>query len=383
MNNTYLKKYGPLVIAVIIIVGAIVFLQSKKSPVSTVGTGDESVIPVSTSTIAGFLASTTSTTTTVGTLSKADIESIIAQKSAEYPRVRELVDPQGFVNSDPFHIADYVGKKVILIDFWAYSCINCQRTLPYVEGWYTKYENDGFVVIGVHAPEFEFEKNYDNVKRAASEYGLTYPIVLDNDLGTWNAYQNRFWPAHYLIDIDGFIVDKQIGEGGYAETEKKIQDLLKERSDRLGLNENIPTGTVNAAYSVDANSPETYFGYERNEFFGNGAVGQQGTQTLKLPTDIDLNKFYLDGTWNFDGEFATNQTAGKIVYKYNAKNVFMVSKSDKPITITVKKDGVEVKQVTIQNADLYTLIQDASAGTHTMEIDIDSPGLEVYTFTFG
>jgi thiol-disulfide isomerase/thioredoxin len=162
-------------------------------------------------------------------------DSVIAQQKAlKYRKAAELVNPNGYLNSDNFTIAQYIGKKVILIDFWTYSCINCLRTLPYLNSWNEKYGQDGLLIVGVHSPEFDFEKDYNNVKMAVEKNGIKYPIVLDNEHLTWDAYINRFWPHKYLIDIDGFIVYDHIGEGRYNETESEIQKALLERRERLG-----------------------------------------------------------------------------------------------------------------------------------------------------
>ncbi len=144
----------------------------------------------------------------------------------------EIQNPAGFVNTNdqPFKIADYVGKQVILLDVMTYSCINCQRTFPYVNSWYEKYKDEGLIVIGVHTPEFAYEKDKANVEKAFAEFGIKFPTVLDNDYGTWRALGNRYWPRMYLIDIHGNIVYDHIGEGAYDETEAKIQELLKERT---------------------------------------------------------------------------------------------------------------------------------------------------------
>src|SRR3989344_6519435 len=160
----------------------------------------------------------------------ADVQTMsIQEKEKIYPAAKEIVAPAGFINVDNVKIQDLIGKKVILVDFWTYSCINCQRTLPYLTSWYEKYKDQGLEIVGVHTPEFEFEKEYDNVVRATEQFGVTYPTVLDNDYGTWTAYKNRYWPHKYLIDIDGFIRYDHIGEGAYAETERVIQELLKEK----------------------------------------------------------------------------------------------------------------------------------------------------------
>ncbi len=374
------KKHIPLVVAVIVIVGLIAFLESKKVQTAPVDLSN-SIIPVDVNGLGS--ATSTATTSAAANTSQQALATIIQEKSQKYDRARELTDPSAFINTDPFTIKSLIGKKVILVDFWTYSCINCQRTLPYVTSWYQKYKDLGLVIIGVHSPEFEFEKNIDNVKRAVAQYGITYPVVMDNDLGTWNAYQNRFWPSEYLIDIDGFIVDNSIGEGNYDVTERKIQAALQERQQRLGLHDTIPTNLVSKSYTIDTQSPETYFGSARNEYFGNGNAQQTGTQTLTLPQSMDMNKFYLDGTWDFQGEYATTKSAAKIVYKYDAKDVYIVASSDQPVTVNIIKDGVPAGQVTIQNSGLYPLIQDSAEGTHTLELDIPSAGLNAFTFTFG
>ena len=167
----------------------------------------------------------------VGSLNNDDIEiadtgSRIGNKEARYDKAKEISSPDGFINTAPITISELIGEKVILIDFWTYSCINCQRTLPYLNAWYEKYKDSGLAIVGIHTPEFGFEKEYDNVLAAAKKFGVTYPVVLDNDYATWRAYSNRYWPRKYLIDIDGYIVYDHSGEGAYDQTERKIQELL-------------------------------------------------------------------------------------------------------------------------------------------------------------
>src|SRR3989338_266338 len=157
-------------------------------------------------------------------------------KMKRYELAKEITTPDDFINTDskPITIGEFVGKKVVLIDFWTYSCINCQRTTPYLNAWDEKYKDKGLVIIGIHTPEFEFEKDYNNVKAAVEKFGIQFPVVLDNDYSTWTAYRNQYWPRKYLIDIDGYIVYDHIGEGAYEETEKKIQEALSERMTILG-----------------------------------------------------------------------------------------------------------------------------------------------------
>ncbi len=221
------------------------------------------------------------------------------EKSKQYPLAKEITTPDGFINVDKISVGEFIGKKVILVDFWTYSCINCQRTTPYLNAWYEKYKDKGFVIIGVHTPEFEFEKDYNNVKAAVEKFGIKFPVVLDNDYSTWNAYKNRYWPRKYLIDIDGFIVYDHIGEGAYEETEQKIQDALKERITVLGEN-----GTINQSVTKElpqeggSRSPETYFGAARNQYFGNGSPGVAGDQKgLTIPAQLSINTLYLSGEY--------------------------------------------------------------------------------------
>ncbi len=171
----------------------------------------------------------------VSTFSKTVPRISLAEKAKAYAKAKELADPTGFINSEPFKLSDIAGKKIILVDFWTYSCINCQRTTPYLNAWHEKYKDRGLEIVGVHTPEFEFEKDYANVSKAVSSAQIKYPVVLDSNRATWSAYRNNYWPRKYLVDIDGFIVYDHIGEGAYEETEKQIQKALAERAEVLGI----------------------------------------------------------------------------------------------------------------------------------------------------
>ena len=385
-----------LVVVIALIVGIIWYIEASKPP-----------------TIAGtsVALSATSTTPTLAAIAAAD-------QNAGYSPAVELIpggDPSatgttpsgapessGFINTAPFKLKDLIGNKVVLIDFWTYTCINCLRAQPYLNAWYDKYKDQGLVIIGIEAPEFDFEKNYNNVVQSIKDqYHITYPVVEDNNMATWNAYQNQYWPADYLIDIGGYVTDTHFGEGDYAGTESKIQAALKQRDQVLGLPDTVPTGTVNpsdviAVSSNGVQSPETYFGAARNEFLGNGTQGAVGVQQLTVPSTIQANSLYLDGTWNFQNEYASNQAAGaKIIYKYSSKNVYMVATASKPVKITVLVDGKPISAamrgadvaadgtVTIQENRLYKLIEGSDYGEHTLEIIVNNPGLDAYTFTFG
>ena len=327
----------------------------------------------------------------------------VEEKSKRYELAKEITTPDGFINTDekPITVNDLVGKKVVLIDFWTYSCINCQRTTPYLNAWYEKYKDKGFVIIGVHTPEFEFEKDYNNVKVAVEKFGIKFPVVLDNDFSTWTAYKNQYWPRKYLIDIDGYIVYDHIGEGGYEETEQKIQDALSERMVVLGKSGAIDQSvTKEIPVQGGARSPETYFGASRNQFFGNGKSGVVGDQKgLAVPSQLNLNTLYLSGDWNIAPEFAqSNSLNAGITYKYIGGNVFFISEADSETIVEVLRDGKPLGTeagadiiktaygktvVKVKEARLYKIIQGNQSETHTLEFIIQKSGLKAFTFTFG
>ncbi len=326
---------------------------------------------------------------------------VLTDKAGKYQKAKELVDAQGFINTDAFKLSDIVGKKVVLIDFWTYSCINCQRTLPYLEAWNEKYKDKGLVIVGVHTPEFDFEKDYNNVLAATKKLGVTYPVVLDSNRGTWDAYNNSYWPREYLIDIDGYIVHDHIGEGEYDVTERAIQDALKERGTVLGTNDSIDTKIAKPSDVIDMNgfllgSPETYFGSLRNEYLGNGTKYTNGLQMMTIPETITQNTLYLGGDWNFAPEFAeTVGTKTNITYKYKAKNIYFVASSKNGVPIRVFLDGKIIEKpisgedvgldgsAWINENRLYDLVHGADYSEHTLRIEIDGAGLDAYTFTFG
>lgn len=311
----------------------------------------------------------------------------------------DISTPDAFINAGPFTLQDLIGKKVILVDFWTYSCINCQRTLPYLNAWYDKYKDQGLEIVGVHTPEFEFEKKLDNVQKAVNKFGIKYPVVLDNDFSTWQGYGNQYWPRKYLIDIKGNIVYDHIGEGGYEETEQRIQALLQERTLALGDQVRIASGEVQPSDAMvnmlGTRSPEIYFGAGRNEHFGNGQPYKTGIQTLTLPTGaIKDDTFYLSGSWDMQPEYALNKSTGKLVFRYRAMNVYMVASANRPITLRVLRDGVSLNadlagadvndgEVIISDERLYHLISEKEGSEHTLQLEVTGPGLQAFTFTFG
>jgi thiol-disulfide isomerase/thioredoxin len=316
-----------------------------------------------------------------------------AEKSKKYERAKELIAPDGYINSQPFKLSDFIGKKVILLDFWTYSCINCQRTTPYLNAWYEKYKDEGFVIVGVHSPEFEFEKQYDNVLAAVKKLGIAYPVVLDNEHSNLKLYNTIYWPTEFLIDIDGFVVYKNIGEGRHKEMEFKIQELLDERKRVLGqeqiLRDRVPVNPQGAAAVdlLEIGTPEIYLGSLRNrENFGNKEPSEPGaTVDYQLPKAYAPHKVYVDGKWhNGVDSLELISTRGKIVLIYTAKSVNIVAGALKEgVRLSIKLDGKSVDSVSVGSFDLYKLASSDKYGQHQLEIIIEGEALAVYAFTFG
>lgn len=295
----------------------------------------------------------------------------------------ELVAGGQWFNSDPLALQDLKGKKVVMLDFWTYSCINCIRTLPYLDAWYEKYKDQGFEIIAVHTPEFEFEKDPENVQRAIDDYGIKYPVMQDNDYATWEAYENRYWPRKYLIDINGNVVYDHIGEGGYEETELKIQELL-EVVKKQDISEDTvsPEGVIQK--SVGPTTPELYFGALRNALLGNGEKFTTGTQNFTLPQNRESNTVYLAGIWNITDEYAENASAGSsVVLPYQATNVYMVASADVPVEVRVIEDGVLKNSFIVSEEKLYTVLENSGYMKNELTIEVEAKGFRIFTFTFG
>lgn len=318
-------------------------------------------------------------------------------RKSQGPRYEEIVRPDGFVNSEPFALKDIVGQKVILLDFMTYSCINCQRTFPYLNDWYTKYKDDGLEIVGIHTPEFAFERKIENVEAATKRFGLEFPLVLDNSYATWTAYANRYWPHKYLINIHGEVVYDHIGEGAYEETEAKIVELLNERKKVLGEGGNVLREQgVTSVYDVEAGSRETYFGASRNSsFFGNGIGKRVYEETFSFPDSFEQGKFYLDGTWNIAEEYIeTSKTDAKLSYYFDAKDVYLVAESDSPVLVQVLIDGKPITSnvsggdvingvLTIHGSRLFHVVHSDSREAHEITFVFEKTGVRLYTFTFG
>jgi cytochrome c biogenesis protein CcdA/thiol-disulfide isomerase/thioredoxin len=310
-----------------------------------------------------------------------------------------LTGATGWLNSPPLTPQSLRGK-VVLVDFWTYSCINCLRSLPYVEAWARKYKDHGLVVIGVHAPEFAFERDPGNVARAVHDLGVTYPVALDSNLAIWNAFKNEYWPAHYFIDAQGRIRAHHFGEGDYDVSERTIQTLLKEAGYR-----DVPGGIVTpgasgaeAASNGDAvQSPETYIGYNRMENFANGAIQFDGAYGYAPPKALTLNQWGLAGTWTVGKQMAVlNSADGDIVFRFHARDLHLVlGAGDKPVHFRVTLDGKPPGDAHGADIDaagngivtgqrLYQLIrQNGAIEDKTFAIEFLDPGVQAYSFTFG
>ncbi|MFM2085524.1 MAG: hypothetical protein RLZZ237_393 [Pseudomonadota bacterium] len=309
-----------------------------------------------------------------------------------------------WLNSPPLTAASLKGK-VVLVDFWTYSCINCLRSLPYVKAWAAKYHDQGLVVIGVHAPEFAFERDIGNVRKAVKDLGINYPVAIDNDYSIWRAFGNEYWPAHYFIDAKGQIRGHHFGEGEYAESEKIIQQLLAEAGNKNvagGVVSGMPdaTGVEQASNGADVGSPETYLGTDRaSNFASPGGEQKDRTQHYTAPAQLALNQWALEGSWHATAEnVALTKGTGRIVYRFHARDVHLVlgpGKDGKPVRFKVTLDGVAPNAShgsdtgadgsgTVTGQRLYQLLRlDGPVMDHTFSIEFLDPGVQAYAFTFG
>jgi cytochrome c biogenesis protein CcdA/thiol-disulfide isomerase/thioredoxin len=329
-----------------------------------------------------------------------------AKSSGELPVEGEIPSFAGatlWLNSPPL-TPEALRGKVVMVDFWTYSCINCLRALPFVESWYEKYKDHGLVVIGVHAPEFAFEKDPNNVRHAVADLKVTYPVALDNDYAIWQAFNNQYWPAHYFIDATGRIRGHHFGEGNYDESEQTIRKLLTD----AGQSDLPPPGMGPAkAVGVQAppdeahdQSPETYVGYRRAENFASpGGFSQDQPHRYSAPAALKLNQWALSGSWNVDPEKAVlGAVPGKVEFRFYARDLHLVlgpSSDGKPVRFRVLLDGAAPAANhgadtdssgagTIDRQRLYQLIRQAGdVREHVFSIEFLDPGVQAYSFTFG
>lgn len=289
-----------------------------------------------------------------------------------------------WLNSAPL-TAERLSGRVVLVDFWTYSCVNWLRTLPYLTAWHARYRDRGFVLLGAHTPEFGFEHDLDNLRHAIGELGIVYPVVIDNDFTIWRSFENHYWPAVYLVDRDGEVRFHHFGEGAYEETERTIQQMLGAEGETVGVEAG---GVAEAANWDTLGSPETYLGTARSE-----------RRSDARDSGLALNQWALAGTWSVDGEAAAlDASPGSITYRFQARDVNLVlapPAAEADIRFSVRLDGqppgdahgLDVDAVgegTVSEARMYQLIrQRAAVAERDFEITFLDPGVRAYVFTFG
>lgn len=319
---------------------------------------------------------------------------------SKFKKAPEIVGIANYFNTTPEELTNEMKGKVVLYDIWTYSCINCVRTLPYIVAWNEKYADEGLLIIGIHSPEFEFEKIPENVEAAIIKHGIKYPVVMDNNMETWKAFENHYWPRKYIADDEGYIRYDHIGEGDYKETEKVIQSLLKERAINLGLQINSTEKLVDIKEYEHSSfrTPELYFGYNfaqgRNQLGSSEGFNQEKIVTYSEPNNIELHKFYPIGEWkNLEDSMELVSNTGSIKLHYNAKEVNIVTANMAKLEIfldglPISKDyaGTDVDEqgkITVSGAGLYNIVNSDKPSSHILEIKISEPGFQMYTFTFG
>ena len=318
----------------------------------------------------------------------------------ESRKAPNLVGIAHYLNMSSEELTKKMEGKVILYDIWTYSCINCIRTLPFITSWDEKYSDHGLLIVGIHSPEFEFEKDPQNVKIAIEKYGITYPVVMDNDMKTWKAFENNYWPRKYIADHEGKIRYDHIGEGSYQETEKIIQQLLDERSEAMGF-ENI---SKNKLVSIEEfehtlfRTPELYFGYKfaqnRNQLGSEEGFQPGRIVTYIEPINTELNKFYPIGNWkNHEDSMELTESKGSIKVLFDAKEVNIVTENNAQLEIFL--DGIPLtkefagsdiyskNKINVSNPGMYNIISSDTSISRIMEIKVEGKGFQVFTFTFG
>jgi cytochrome c biogenesis protein CcdA/thiol-disulfide isomerase/thioredoxin len=300
------------------------------------------------------------------------------RKLEDYGQAPDFTQISQWLNSKPLTLASLRGK-VVLIDFWTYSCVNCIRTLPYLKRWYETYRDAGLVVVGVHTPEFAFEHVPGNVEKAVRSFGIDYPVALDNDYGTWSAWGNRYWPAEYYVDRQGHVRYAHFGEGNYAETESVIRTLLAEKD--------LPgpvSGSISDQTPQGALTPETYLGTDRLSTLVGSPVVEGREATYTIPRVVPQGSVAYGGRWLVGRERIVAGEGARLRLSYHARTVYLVLGTDDAHgSVQVEVDGKPAKTVTVTGDRLYTLVARAGpAADHTLDLSF-SPGTEAYAFTFG
>ena len=315
------------------------------------------------------------------TVDSTDSDSPVDLSVSDPYKMPELEGLENWVNSDELTSADLEGK-VILVKFWTYSCINCIRTLPTVNMWYEEYADDGLVILGIHAPEFAFEKEIENVRDAANRYEIEYPVVQDNDFTTWRNFENRYWPAAYFVDRDGYVRHTHFGEGDYEHSEEVIRYLLSEGDDS-----DIPEELVSTDFdaTIDGQTSETYLGYGRHENYVGSEQFDAVYEFLSYTDDLESDQWVLEGSWQIDKEsIAASSEDSVLRIKYSSNNVYIVAESESGIsTIQVSVSGEKIGSVEIDQERLYTLVEsDIYMAGEELVLQVGQ-GVRLYAFTFG
>lgn len=315
-------------------------------------------------------------------------------------QIPEIFGEENWINSKPLSSHDLLGK-VVLIDFWTYSCINCLRTLPYLKTWAEKYKNDDFLIIGVHTPEFAFEKNLNHVQEAVRDLGIGYPVVIDNNYRIWNAFENRYWPAHYFVDRQGRIRDYHFGEGDYERSEKIIQNLLTENGRTMHVTDvQFSAQGVQAPALFDkTQSPETYLGYQKAfNFVTSSPLNYDQSSNYKKVNHLQTNQWSIEGQWSINAEkIVLKAPDGKIRIRFHARDLHLVLGAEKKIPFQVKLDGQPLGKDhgsdtdsegngVVQTHRLYQLVRQQAKETindRLFEIEFLESGVEAFAFTFG
>jgi len=293
----------------------------------------------------------------------------------DYGRAPELTGLTNWINSKPLTLKKLRGK-VVLIDFWTYSCINCLRTLPHVKAWYQAYHDKGLVVIGVHTPEFAFEHVPSNVRGAVRRLGIRYPVALDNDYATWNAFQNQYWPAKYLIDRSGHLRYYHFGEGSYDTTEARIRTLIGENAGMLPVANELSDPTP-----TEPTTPESYLGYERLARFADKTVTPDRFATYHFPTgDLEQNELAYSGRWRVGAQRIVAGPDARLRLRFIARSVHLVLGGHGSVAVLV--DGTPQRIVKVRASKLYTLARVPDLTSRLLELRF-TPGVDAYAFTFG
>jgi thiol-disulfide isomerase/thioredoxin len=289
-------------------------------------------------------------------------------KAPEFEGIKE------WINSKPLTIEELKGK-VVLVDFWSYTCVNCLRALPYLKELHKKYAKDGLVIIGVHSPEFSFEKDVSKVKKAVKELGIEYAVAVDSDMKTWDSYANRYWPAKYLINREGYVAYLYFGEGAYGQTEMAIQN-------QLGVKKPLGKETY-PDYMFDQ-SPETYTGFIKNEGLGSGlACDKDGCNVYIDPGDHEMDFVYPHGQWVQEKEYLElKRTPGSLDYRFNAREVNMVIEPLEKAEASILVDGKKAGKIKIDEAGMYNVFKDKKYGDRELSVTFNGK-VRVYAYTFG